>query len=222
MLLNDSPYKFCNDHWSQAIHPTTFKPKVNFDDKHLLGVVCEWLERLMSSNKEVLHFVQNNPLQIGLWLHEHNKWLLQDVLLCHCQQSKKLHAKGSLEDLSVFCPWSHNVMSFFMFTREEIHSKEMKQWLYFPLDDLMENFSNCCSCSGRHCEINSTCVWVLWECPYKPITFIMQFGASSPCIHVTLFPWMSWRCLGLTNFCSWLWVSSKFKSYDFDTLYIFL
>ena len=43
---------------------------------------------------------------------------------------------------NVFFPFSRSVMPYFMFTTEEIHSKEREQLLYFPLDNLMGKKNN--------------------------------------------------------------------------------
>ena len=41
LLIDDSPYKICPNHWSHAIHPPTFTPNPNIEDNYLLGPLLE-------------------------------------------------------------------------------------------------------------------------------------------------------------------------------------
>ena len=65
LLIDDSPDKNCPNHWSQAIHPPTFRPDIHFDDNYLLDTLYGWLQRLFSSNMDVRKFVEKNPLPDG-------------------------------------------------------------------------------------------------------------------------------------------------------------
>jgi hypothetical protein len=65
LLIDDSPDKNCPNYWSQAIHPPTFRPDVQFDDNYLLRTLFDWLKKLLASNMDVRKFVEKNPLPDG-------------------------------------------------------------------------------------------------------------------------------------------------------------
>ena len=56
MLVIDSPNKICPYHWSQAIHPPTYKHELNLDDKAFLGPLLEWLQPLVVANIDARRF----------------------------------------------------------------------------------------------------------------------------------------------------------------------
>ena len=64
-LVDDFHAKKYPNHWSQAIHPPTYKPNLNFDDKFLIGPLLEWLQCLVVSNIVVMKFEEKNPLPFG-------------------------------------------------------------------------------------------------------------------------------------------------------------
>lgn len=52
LFVDDSQAKNYRNHWNEEIHPSTYKPKLKFDNNYLLNPLLEWLKRLVASNNK--------------------------------------------------------------------------------------------------------------------------------------------------------------------------